>query len=101
MAEGKNIDHSDPQQVEKKDRLLATREKRIQNGITLVLSHPDSRLWLYSMLEEAGPFQDAFATNSSLTAYQCGKQAWAKRLTAILLESHAENYKRMMVENQA
>lgn len=97
----KEFDAGDPAQVHEKQQKSGTRDKRIANGLALVLSQADSRLWLYSMLEAAGPFQDAFATNSSLTSYRCGQQAWAKSLVAIMLDSHAENYGKMMRENKS
>lgn len=96
----KEFNAGDETQVKEKQQQAISRDKRIVNGLALVLAQPDSRLWLYSMLEEAGPFRDAFATNSSMTSYQCGKQAWAKSLVAIMLDQHAENYGKMMRENR-
>lgn len=93
-------DVGNPEQVKVDSQKAATRDKRITNGLTLVLSHPDSRLWLYSMLEEAGPFRNAFTGNSG-TFLRCGEQAWAQRLIAIMLDSHLENYVRMMKEGKA
>ena len=95
----KPLDLGDPSQAKEAKRRAESRDKRINNGLALVLSHPDSRLWLFSMLEDAGPFQDAFATNAALTSYRCGQQAWAKRVTAIMLEQHLDLYTRMMKEN--
>ena len=92
-------DAGDPQQVKVAQQKADLRDKRIAAGLALVMSHADSRLWLYSMLEAAGPFRDAFATNSSLMGYRCGEQAWSKALTAVLLEKHLEQYTRMMLEN--
>lgn len=96
----KEFDAGDAEQVKAKKQQSDTREKRIANGLAKVLADADSRLWLFSMLEQAGPFQDPFATNSSLTSYQCGKQAWAKSLVATMLDQHAENYGKMMRENR-
>lgn len=98
MAQGKDFDAGDPAQVKEKAQKAVTRDKRIANGLKLVLSNADSRLWLYAALESAGPFQDAFATNSSLTSYRCGQQAWAKSLVAIMLDDHLEDYTKMMRE---
>ena len=98
MAKDKDL--GDPEVVQQEKQKADTREKRIANGLTLVLSHADSRLWLYSMLEEAGPFQETFATNSSLTAYRSGQQAWAKRLVAQMLDTHLDQYIRLMKENR-
>lgn len=98
MAKDKDL--GDPEVVQAEKQKADTREKRIANGLALVLSHADSRLWLYSMLEEAGPFQETFATNSSLTAYRSGQQAWARRLVAQMLDLHLESYTRMMRENK-
>ncbi len=94
----KEFDAGDPEQVRAKKQQAQSRDKRISNGLALVLSQADSRLWLYSMLEEADPFGEPFATNSSLTSYRCGQQAWAKKLIATMLDNHREAYTRMMVE---
>lgn len=94
----KDIDHGDPDQVQAKSQKAATRAKRIENGLRLVLSHEDSRLWLYSLLEEAQPFGEPFTGNST-TFYNAGKQAWAKLLTQTMLAGHIENYTKMMKEN--
>ena len=98
MAKDKDL--GDAEVVQQEKQKAETREKRIANGLALVLSHADSRLWLYSMLEEAGPFQETFATNSSLTAYRAGQQAWAKRLVASMLETNLDAYVRLMKENK-
>src|SRR3970040_1722188 len=93
-------DLGDPEQVRQDAQKAATRDKRIANGLALLLPQPDSRLWLYSLLEEAGPFREAFTGNST-TFFRCGEQAWAKRLIAIMLDSHLEAYTRMMKEGKA
>ncbi len=97
MAE-KPLDVGDSDQVQAKAQKSATRDKRIENGLRLVLAHEDSRLWLYSLLEEAEPFGEPFTGNSH-TFYNCGKQGWAKALTQTMLAKHIENYTKMMREN--
>ena len=91
-------DLSDPEQVRQRNQKVDGRQKRIDNGLALVLSHPDSRLWLFAMIEEANPFGEPFTGNSH-TFYNCGSQAWAKKLIATMLDSHLEAYTRMMKEN--
>ena len=93
-------DVGDPEQVKADAQKAVTRDKRIANGLTLVLSQPDSRLWLYSLLEDAGPFREAFTGNST-TFFRCGEQAWAKRLIALMLDSHLDGYTRMMKEGKS
>lgn len=95
----KEFDASNPDQVKEREQKAVAREKRIAAGLGMVLAHPDSRLWLYSMLEEAGPFRDPFTGNSH-TFYNCGSQAWARKLIATMLDLHLENYSRMMKENK-
>lgn len=94
------FDAGDVVKVKDRQNKVATREKRIANGLALVLAHPDSRLWLYDMLERAEPFGEAF-TGNSRTFYLCGAQAWAKSLIATMLDSHLEAYTRMMKEGKA
>lgn len=91
-------DGGDKEQVKAKEQKSASRQKRIANGLKLVLSQADSRLWLYDLLEEAGPFKEPFTGNSH-TFYNAGKQAWAKLLTQTMLSEHIEDYTRMMKEN--
>ena len=93
-----NTDLGDPEQVRQRNQKADSRQKRIDNGLALVLSHADSRLWLYSMIEEANPFGEPFTGNSH-TFYNCGSQAWAKKLIATMLDNHLENYSIMMKEN--
>lgn len=93
----KEYDAGDPEQVKEKQTKAATRDKRIANGLAYVLANADSRLWLYSMLEEAAPFGEPFTGNSH-TFYNCGSQAWAKRLTSTMLDSHLDGYIKMIKE---
>ncbi len=96
----KPFDAGDPEQVKERETKAGQREKRIANGLALVLSHADSRLWLYDLLQAAGPFRDPFTGNSH-TFYNCGQQAWARVLTAKMLEpDFIANYSRMMAENK-
>ena len=92
-------DLGDPEQVRADAQKAASRDKRIANGLKLVLSQADSRLWLYALLEEAGPFQEPFTGNST-TFYNAGKQAWARKLVATMLDLHLDDYTRMMSENK-
>lgn len=92
------VNLSDPEQVKQRDQKAQTREKRIQNGLALVLAQPDSRLWLFDILETADPFGEPFTGNST-TFYNAGKQAWAKRLIAVMLDNHLDAYTKMMKEN--
>ena len=92
------VDLSNPEQVRQRNQAAEGRAKRIENGLALVLSHADSRLWLFSMLEEANPFGEPFTGNSH-TFYNCGSQAWAKRLISMMLDRHLDAYTRMMKEN--
>lgn len=94
------FDAGDPEQVQKRQQKGLTRDKRIANGLAQVLANADSRLWLFAMLEEAGPFRDPFTGNSH-TFYNAGAQAWAKRLIATMLDSHLDAYTRMMKEGKA
>lgn len=82
---------ADEEQVRKRKSEAEVREQRITAGLKHVLSHPDGRLWLFSLLEEAAPFQDPFTGNSE-TFYRCGKQSWARRLIARLLDNHLDEY---------
>ena len=91
-------DLSNPEQVLQLEQKAQTRDKRVQNGLALVLSQPDSRLWLFDLLEAADPFGEPFTGNST-TFYNAGKQAWAKRLIAVMLDNHLDAYTKMMREN--
>ncbi len=93
----KPFDAGDPEAVAAKAKTSKGREARIKNGLKLVLGHPDSRLWLHSQLNDAGPFTEAFTGNST-TFYNCGKQAGAKRLMATLLDDFLDEYVLMMKE---
>lgn len=98
MAKDKEFDGGNPADVKEKQSKAKLLEARKAEGLKHILSNADSRLWLYHQLEEAGPFRDPFTGNSQ-TFYQCGAQAWAKRLIAQLLERHLDDYVRMMKEN--
>lgn len=94
----KPFDAGDAEQVNARQQKVAIREKRIDSGLALVLGHPDSRLWLFDLLEKAEPFGEPFTGNST-TFYNAGKQAWAKKLTATMLDHHLDAYSKMMKEN--
>lgn len=83
--------------VAEKTAQAKKRAHRVAAGLTHVMANADARLWLHSLLEAAGPFQETFTGNSE-TFYRCGRQAWAKVLTAQLLDQHLEQYILMMRE---
>lgn len=89
----------DVQQVERRKLDMGALQARASNGLKQVMANTDSRLWLYLMIEEAGPFTDPFTGNSQ-TFYSCGAQAWAKKLVAKLLDEHLDAYCKMMKENK-
>ena len=91
------IDLGDAESVAARNKKLKSRQSRLDNGLKLVLGHPDSRLWLHSIIEESGPLNEAFTGNSA-TFFKCGQQAVGKHLMAILLEKHLDEYVLMCKE---
>jgi hypothetical protein len=88
----------DPELVNARNKRAAERTRRIMNGLKMIMDQPDTRLWLYQMLEESGPLQEPFTGNST-TFYNCGRSSLGRRVMAQLLERFPEQYFMMVKEN--
>jgi hypothetical protein len=90
-------DAANPEHVGDAKARAKARADREHRGLAAIMNHPDTRAYLHSLLEDAGPFLDPFTGNSE-TFYRCGKQAWARRVIAKLLDKHLDQYVLMMKE---
>lgn len=82
--------------AEKRSRsILALRKE----GLRQIMGSQAGRAWMYGMLEEMGPMQNAFTGNSQ-TFFNCGKQYLGQHLVAQLLDDHLEAYIQMNKEHK-
>lgn len=82
--------------AEKRSRSIMALRKE---GLRQIMDSQAGRAWMYGMLEEMGPMQNAFTGNSQ-TFFNCGKQYLGQHLIAQLLEDHLEAYILMNKEHK-
>jgi hypothetical protein len=93
-------DASNPKHVAIARRVDNKRKRFADEGFKEVLSYPQSRAWLWSLLEDCGIFSSTFSENPSASAFNEGKRSLGLRLTADLMRLAPEMFSTMMKENK-
>ena len=94
-------DSSDPEQVDRREREAAVREKARLDVIAGVMGTPDGRAWIWSELVAAHIFHPSFVPgDDALTAaYREGERNRGLRLFALVLRAAPDGYVQMQREH--
>jgi hypothetical protein len=99
-AKGQPEDLSSGKDVRRRRLTAKQREDQFAADLEVVISSTTGRRFVWSLLEEAQIFRDAFAAEAAGTAYVLGQQAYGKKLFG-LLNTHRrmKSYAQMVEEN--
>lgn len=93
-------DIGDAKAVSDRKARLGRRQKRVDDGLRLLLESQSGRLWLWDLLESchcfASPFQPGQPDSS---AFRCGEQNVGLRLIAQITRVQPDAFILMMKEN--
>lgn len=93
-------DLSSGKDVRRRRLSAKTREDQFAADLDVVISSTTGRRFVWSLLEEAQIFRDAFAAEASGTAYVLGQQSYGKKLFGLLnTQRRMPNYALMVEEN--
>ncbi len=87
----------DPKQVEAQQSRLRRQAEHELLDLRAVLSIPEGRRFVWRLLEDTAPLQEAFTGNST-TFYKLGKQAYGRRVLGLILGEMPEVYAQMQRE---
>ena len=93
-------DLSSGRDVRRRKSTAKQREDQFAADLDVVISSTPGRRFIWSLLEEAQIFKDAFAAEASSTAYVLGQQSYGKKVIGLLnTQRRMENYALMVQEN--
>lgn len=99
MTDEKTYDASDPKDVKDAVKTAKNRDARQREALRTIMSDPQSRFWVYCLLERCHPTQNPFSSNALHTAFNCGEQNIGLQLLAELHNCSVDLYLTMMKEN--
>lgn len=94
---GAEFDAGNREHVKERDKRVKDRERRRINGLRQVLEQPDSRLWLWDLLEKCGISRLSFTGNSQ-TFFNEGARNVGLNIQADLTREFPERYVEMLKE---
>jgi hypothetical protein len=89
----------DPKSVAGAEKRKRMHEALRRAGLGEIMGSKAGRAWMYWLLEEMAPMNNAFTGNSA-TFFNCGKQYIGQHLVAQLLEEHLDAYVLMCKEHR-
>ena len=95
------IDTSDASQVRERRRTVRNREERFLRALKVVLNSTEGRTLLWRLLEDSEIFEEALRSDGKQTAYVLGRQAWGRKIFALLMEPERLSFYAKMVEENS
>jgi hypothetical protein len=89
---------ADPRHVDFAGRKERRREELFRQALGLVLSTPEGRVVLWTLLERAGVFRSVWDPSAKIH-YNAGRQDYGHELLALLVDTNEESY--LLMEREA
>lgn len=91
---------SDEEQIRDAERKVKNRRDREINDLSVVLSDPHGRRFIWRILSECGVFQTSFSPDSNQMYFNEGERNVGLKIFSEVNEVSPEAYLKMMKENE-
>lgn len=92
------FDGSNPEHVAERVNLLKAASARQENMMKTIMSTPEGREWIWSVLEFCGVYRTPFNSNGLQMAHEVGKMTAGQKILADVMLAGNEPYLRMARE---
>lgn len=93
------FDTSDEEEVARRNRTLARREKDHREVVAALMATPQGRAWVWDFLAGAHVYQTSFHTDSNSMAFREGERNVALMVLAQIMAAAPKAYLLMFAEN--